>query len=111
MSEREAWLAVALMGLLAGAVGIYFGYFAWPAAVALLIFAIMSTRRIAAAAAGGITGLAVGSGAILIVGSQCPPNTVCRADFPIESYGAFLAVAAALGAVLTAVTVSRSRSA
>lgn len=109
MTARQAWLLTALIGMVMGAVGLYFGYFTMAAAVGTVLLAALGTRRLSGAA-GGVTGLAIGAGALLWIGSICPARTLCRAEFPIELVSAALASALATGVALTVIAWARERS-
>lgn len=98
MTRIEAWLAFAVIGVLIGAVSMYFGYPAWLVAIAMVVVAFLT--RGWAALAGALVGIGAGASALLWIGSRCPPSTSCGPAFSLELFVAFGVVA--LGAGLMA---------
>lgn len=107
ISPLGAWFTFGLVGLVVGSVATYFGYFAWPAPLGLVVIAVLSRHRLPTLA-GALVGTGVGSAFLLWIGSQCPPETICDRQ-GIEPYVGFAVVALAIGVALSLVAFLRSR--
>jgi hypothetical protein len=108
MTPRQLWLLFGLTGPIAGAVSIYFGYAAWPFAIAIAAIALAFPPRVASTG-GALAGIGVGSGALLWWASQCPPATTCEPGFAIEPFIAFVVVSLVAGLALSALHITGLR--
>ena len=105
--DAGQWLAFLVVGCVVGAISVYVGY-GWLFAIVVMVAALFSRPRLPALG-GGLIGLGLGAGALLWFGSQCPPNTICEAAFPMETLVAVLGALVIIGLALTIYAVLAAR--
>ena len=106
MTPRQLWLVFGLVGLIAGAMSIYFSYPAWAFAIVIATISLAFSPR-AASAGGALGGIGIGSAAMLWWATRCPPATSCEPAFAIEPFVAFAVVTLIVGAGLSLLLASR----
>lgn len=106
MTPGQLWLVFGLVGLVAGAMSVYFGYAAWPFAIVTVGISLVFSPR-AASTGGALTGAGMGSGALLWWATRCPPATRCEPGFALEPFVAFAVIAGIGGLCLSLLFLAR----
>lgn len=96
MRPGQLWLLFGLIGLVAGAMSIYFGYAAWVFAIMTVGISFVFSPR-AASMGGALAGIGVGSGVLLWWATRCPPATSCEPGFRLEPFVALVLVTLTVG--------------